>query len=134
MPGFRKTWDRHSLVTSRRMSRIAKDRYQRPAVVKTSARADSQKRRSPVPIQKSLAVPPLILRRVGDESIPWALILTTRTAAPSFERSARDWARRLNQSRNYQRELKSKIDRLRELEEQSPLIIPAAERWDKVRR
>ena len=96
MPGFRKTWDRRSLVTSRRMSRIAKGRYQRPAVVKTSARADSQKRRSPVPIQKSLAVPPLRLRRVGDESIPFAIALTstTRTAAPSFERSARDWARR----------------------------------------
>jgi len=30
--------------------------------------------------------------------------------------------------------LKKQIDRLRELEEQSPLIIPAAERWDKVRR
>jgi hypothetical protein len=30
--------------------------------------------------------------------------------------------------------LKKQIDRLRELEEQSPLIIPAAERWDKVGR
>jgi hypothetical protein len=26
------------------------------------------------------------------------------------------------------------IDRLRELEEQSPSIIPSAERWDKLRR
>ena len=30
--------------------------------------------------------------------------------------------------------LKKQIDRLRELEEQSPSIIPAAERWDKVGR
>jgi len=30
--------------------------------------------------------------------------------------------------------LKKQIDRLRELEEQSPSIIPEAERWDKVRR
>ncbi|WP_338692677.1 hypothetical protein V5279_41850 [Bradyrhizobium sp. 26S5] len=30
--------------------------------------------------------------------------------------------------------LRQQIDRLRELEEQSPSIIPAAERWDKVRR
>src|SRR6266702_8952118 len=33
------------------MSRIAKGRCQRPAVLKTSARADSQKRRSPVPFK-----------------------------------------------------------------------------------
>jgi hypothetical protein len=30
--------------------------------------------------------------------------------------------------------LTTQIDRLRELEEQSPSIIPAAERWDKPRR
>ena len=30
--------------------------------------------------------------------------------------------------------LRAQIDRLRELEEQSPSIIPAAERWDKLRR
>jgi hypothetical protein len=30
--------------------------------------------------------------------------------------------------------LKMQIDRLRELEEQSPSMIPAAERWDKPRR
>lgn len=30
--------------------------------------------------------------------------------------------------------LRMRIDRLRELEEQSPSIIPAAERWDKRRR
>jgi hypothetical protein len=30
--------------------------------------------------------------------------------------------------------LRTQIDRLRELEEQSPSIIPAAERWDKPRR
>ena len=29
--------------------------------------------------------------------------------------------------------LRTQIDRLRELEEQSPSIIPAAERWDKRR-
>jgi hypothetical protein len=29
--------------------------------------------------------------------------------------------------------LRAQIDRLRELEEQSPSIIPAAERWDKPR-
>ena len=29
--------------------------------------------------------------------------------------------------------LRTQIDRLRELEEQSPSIIPAAERWDKLR-
>ena len=29
--------------------------------------------------------------------------------------------------------LKTQIDRLRELEEQSPSIVPAAERWDKRR-
>ena len=36
-----------------------------------------------------------------------ALTLTTHTAAPSFERLARDCARRCNQSRNHQRDLKS---------------------------
>ena len=30
--------------------------------------------------------------------------------------------------------LRMQIDRLRELEEQSPSIVPAAERWDKRRR
>ncbi|WP_338696740.1 hypothetical protein V5279_09580 [Bradyrhizobium sp. 26S5] len=30
--------------------------------------------------------------------------------------------------------LRQQIDRLRELDEQSPSIIPATERWDKVRR
>jgi len=30
--------------------------------------------------------------------------------------------------------LRSQIDRLRELEEQSPSINPSAERWDKVHR
>jgi hypothetical protein len=30
--------------------------------------------------------------------------------------------------------LRTQIDRLRELEDQSPSIIPAAERWDKRRR
>jgi hypothetical protein len=30
--------------------------------------------------------------------------------------------------------LKMQIDRLRELEEQSPSIVPGAERWDKTRR
>jgi hypothetical protein len=30
--------------------------------------------------------------------------------------------------------LRTQIDRLRELEEQSPSIIPSAERWDKLRR
>ena len=30
--------------------------------------------------------------------------------------------------------LRAKLDRLRELEEPSPSIIPAAERWDKRRR
>nr|CUT16312.1 hypothetical protein CDS [Bradyrhizobium sp.] len=30
--------------------------------------------------------------------------------------------------------LRAQIDRLRELEEQSPSIIPNAERWDKPRR
>ena len=32
------------------------------------------------------------------------------------------------------RSLRAQIDRLRELEEQSPSIVPAAERWDKRRR
>jgi hypothetical protein len=30
--------------------------------------------------------------------------------------------------------LRAQIDRLRELEEQSPSIIPGAERWDKLHR
>jgi hypothetical protein len=30
--------------------------------------------------------------------------------------------------------LRTQIDRLRELEEQSPSIVPGAERWDKLRR
>ncbi len=30
--------------------------------------------------------------------------------------------------------LRTQIDRLRELEEHSPSIIPSAERWDKLRR
>jgi hypothetical protein len=30
--------------------------------------------------------------------------------------------------------LRAQIHRLRELEEQSPSIIPSAERWDKLRR
>jgi hypothetical protein len=30
--------------------------------------------------------------------------------------------------------LRTQLDRLRELEEQSPSIVPAAERWDKRRR
>jgi hypothetical protein len=30
--------------------------------------------------------------------------------------------------------LRTQIDRLRELEERSPSIVPAAERWDKRRR
>jgi hypothetical protein len=30
--------------------------------------------------------------------------------------------------------LRAQIDRIRELEEQSPSIIPGADRWDKLRR
>jgi hypothetical protein len=50
----------------------------------------------------------------------------------------RDIGERLRASLDPEPELptrfKMQIDRLRELEERSPLIIPAAERWDKRRR
>jgi hypothetical protein len=50
----------------------------------------------------------------------------------------RDIGERLRTSLKPEPELptrfKKQIDRLRELEEQSRSIIPAAERWDKVRR
>jgi hypothetical protein len=113
------------------MSRIAKVRYQRPAVVKTSARADSQKRRSPVPIQKSLAVPvpPLRLWRVGT----LALLLPEREhrmgyrVDPDHTHSCaivREIGERLGALLKPEPEppegLKKQIDRLRELEEQSP--------------
>jgi hypothetical protein len=40
----------------------------------------------------------------------------------------------LKEERELPASLRTQIDRLRELEEQSPSIIPAAARWDKLRR
>jgi hypothetical protein len=40
----------------------------------------------------------------------------------------------LKEERELPASLRTQIDRLRELEEQSPSIVPAAERWDKRRR
>jgi hypothetical protein len=40
----------------------------------------------------------------------------------------------LTEERELPASLRMQIDRLRELEEQSPSIIPSAERWDKPRR
>jgi hypothetical protein len=47
--------DRRSPLTTRRMSRIAKGSYCRARRCQNSARADSQKRRSPVPLPAVLA-------------------------------------------------------------------------------
>jgi hypothetical protein len=40
----------------------------------------------------------------------------------------------LKEEPEYPGSLRRQIDRLRELEEQSPSIIPGAERWDKLHR
>jgi hypothetical protein len=52
----------------------------------------------------------------------------------SFKRLGRDCARSWEEEPELPRSLKTQIERLRELEEQSPSIIPAAERWNQHRR
>jgi hypothetical protein len=111
---------------------------QDPLFSKTSARADSQKRRSPVPFrivsrarEREGWVPMLAF------SYPRGFVMHNRIDIdPKHSRAiVQEVGERL---RAVLRELpecpgslRTQIERLRELEEQSPSIVPAAEHWDK---
>jgi hypothetical protein len=138
---FRSVRDRRSPVTTRRMSRIAKGRYERPAVLKTSACADSQKRRSPVPFRIASRARKRESYGRGRHWSPTRFPTRTRLVMPNHididHRHSRamvqEIGERLRASLKPEPELpgnfRTQINRLRELEEQSPSIIPAAERW-----
>src|SRR5258707_15416493 len=114
---------------------------QGPLFSKTSARADSQKRRSPVPF-RMLAV--LASGRVGANAGAFlperGFVMHNRIDIdPKHSRAiVQEIGERLRAVLKEEPEcpgrLRTQIDRLRELEEQSPSIVPAAERGDKRRR
>jgi hypothetical protein len=124
----------------------------RPAVLKTSARADSQKRRSPVPFRiasrarkreklregevgAGAGCPLLALSYPNEASVCPTAFGIDYTHSRAI---VREIGERMRASLKPEPELparfKTQIERLRALEEQSPSIIPAAERWDKPRR
>jgi hypothetical protein len=109
---------------------------QGPLFSETSARADSQKRRSPVPFRIASRarkgwVPMLAL------SYPRGFVMHNRIDIdPKHSRAiVQEIGERLRavliEELECRGSLRTQIDRLRELEEQSPSIVPAAERWDK---
>jgi hypothetical protein len=133
------TRDRRSPLTTWRMSRIAKGSY--PLFSKTSAGADSQKRRSPV----SLRIASRARNREGGADA--GAFLPERgfvmrnhiDVDPKHSRAiVQEIGERLSAVLKEEPEcpgsLRTQIDRLRELEEQSPSIVPVAKRWDKRRR
>ena len=118
---------------------------QGPLFSRTSARADSQKRRSPVPFRIASRA-----RKAGELREGWAnagaflpergFVMRNRIDIDSKHSRAivREIGERLRAFLQEEPEppesLRTQIDRLRELEEQSPSIVPGAERWDKLRR
>src|SRR5882724_444149 len=129
--------DRRSPLTTRRMLRIAKGSLlQGPLFSKTSARADSQKRRSPVPFRvASRARKRESYGRGGRQC--WRFLTRTRLLMrnrididPKHSRAiVQEIGERLRVFLKEEPELpetlRAQIDRLRELEEQSPSIIPS---------
>ena len=113
---------------------------------KTSARADSQKRRSPVPFRiASRARKRQSCGKGGRQC--WRVLLPERGFVmrnrididPKHSRAiVQEIGERLRAFLKEEPELpgslRTQIDQLRELEEQSPSIIPAAEPCDKRRR
>ena len=125
------------------MSRIAKGSYG-PAVQKTSARADSQRRRSSVPLRiAGRARKREAAGEVGVDAGAFfperGIVMRNRIDIDAKHSRAivQEIGDRLRAFLKEEPELSgsltTQIDRLRELEEQSPSIIPAAERWDKRR-
>ena len=114
---------------------------QGPLFSKTSARADSQKRRSPVPFRIA-AVPASgrVDANAGAFLPERGFVMRNRIDIdPKHSRAiVQEIGQRLRAVLKEEPEcpgsLRTQIDRLRELEEQSPSIVPAAERWDKRRR
>ena len=111
-----------------------------------SARADSQKRRSPVPF-KSPAGPSC--GGAHTERMACRRLVFNETKAPAMHNHididyvhsraiVREIGERLRASLKPEPQLpanlRMQIDRLRELEEQSPSIVPDAEHWKKPRR
>jgi hypothetical protein len=104
--------------------------------VKTSARADSQKRRSPVPFQNCQPCSQAEELREGAHQC-WRFLTRTRflmrnriDIGPKHSRAiVQQIGERLAAFMKVKPELPAspRIDRLRELEEQSPPIIPSAE-------
>ena len=132
--------DRRSPLTTRRMSRIAKGSYCRARCCQKRARADSQKRRSPVPLPAVLANG----RAAGGvDANPGAFLpergFVMRNRIDIDSKHSRAIVQEIGERmRTFLKEepelpgsLRAQINRLRELEEQSPSIIPAAERWDR---
>jgi len=109
-----------------------------------NARADSQKRRSPVPIQiVSRTSTEVCGRDVGllvasfsyrNESFAMRVRVDHKHSRAIVQEIGERLRAFLKEEPELPGSLKTQIDRLRELEEQPPSIIPAAERWDKLRR
>src|SRR5216683_5597376 len=127
------------------MSRIAKGSLlQGPLFSKTSARADSQKRRSQVPFR--IASRARKRESCGRGRQCWRFLTRTRLLMrnrididPKHSRAiVQEIGERLRVCLKEESELpgslSAQIDRRRELEKQSPSIIPSTERWDKLHR
>jgi len=115
-----------------------------PLFSKTSARADSQKRRSPVPFRIASRA------RKPEGGVPIAnagaflpergfvmrnsIDIDSKHSRAIVQEIGERLRAVLKEEPEFPGSLRTQIDRLRELEQQSPSIIPAAERWDKRRR
>ena len=109
-----------------------------PAVLKRKARADSQKRRSPVPFRIASRARKRAAR-VGANSGAFlperGFVMRNRISIDSKHSRAivQEIGERLpaflKEDSEPSGSLRTQIDRLHELEEQSPSIIPVAERW-----
>ena len=137
--------DRRSPLTTRRMSRIAKGSYCRARCSQEQALAQIAKSgglrfRSELPAVLASGDCGGVDANAGAFLPERGFVMRNRIDIDSKHSRAivQEIGERLRAFLKEEPEppgsLRTQIDRLRELEEQSPSIIPAAERWDKLRR
>jgi hypothetical protein len=107
---------------------------QGPLFSKTSARADSQKRRSPVPSRKREGWVPMLALSLQGFVMHNRIDIDPKHSRAIVQEIGERLRGVLKEEPECPRSLRTQIDWLGELEEQSPPIVPAAERWDKRRR
>jgi hypothetical protein len=121
------------------MSRIAKGSLLQGPLFSKALAPDSQKRRSPVPVQNCQPCSQGVRGNVG-AFLPEGLLMRNRIDVdPKHCRTiVQEIGERLRaflkEDPELPASLRAQIDRLHELKEQSPSIIPGAERWDKLHR